>query len=186
MINKALEFTRKELVAYLGVPDADVIVNSPRTLFDQNNSPGAYISLVNVQEEAALRNLPHVERRQGQSHYVEPPVHLNLTLLFAFAFPNYDTSLIHLSKTVELFQGKRWFSAATQSGVNAVTFPATLEKLVFEIVNMNLEELNNLWGVLGGTYFPSVVYNVRLVKVQGVASAPAPEITTIQLDTVLR
>ncbi len=51
---------------------------------------------------------------------------------------------------------------------------------------MNFEELNNLWGVLGGAYFPSVVYKVRMVKVQLDATEPAPEITTIQLETVLR
>ena len=71
-------------------------------------------------------------------------------------------------------------------GPGANPFPASLEKLVFEMVNMNFEELNNLWGVLGGAYFPSVVYKVRMVKVQLDATEPAPEITTIQLETVLR
>jgi hypothetical protein len=184
MIAEAIEFIRRELRVHLGVSDEEVIVNSARTLVDMENPAGAYISVVNIQEEAALRNQPVVERRLGQAHYIEPPVYLNLYLLFAFEFVAYSTSLTHLSKTVELFQTKRWFAAATQTGPAAIPFPATLEKLVFEMVNMNFEELNNLWGVLGGAYFPSVVYKVRMVKVQFDATAPAPEITTIQLDTV--
>ncbi len=186
MIADAVEFIRKEVRKHLGVADDEVIINSARTLVEAENPPGAYICVVNVQEETALRNLPHVERRLGQSQYVEPPVYLNLYLLFAFEFSNYGASLTHLGKTVELFQSKRWYSAATQSGVGAIPFPVTLEKLTFEMVNMNFEELNNLWGVLGGAYFPSVVYKVRMVKVQLGDAEAAPEITAIQLDTVIQ
>jgi hypothetical protein len=185
VIADAIEFIRKEVRDHLGVADDEVIINSARKLVEEQNPPGAYISVVNVEEEPALRNLPHVERRLGQSQYVEPPVFLNLSLLFAFEFLTYSASLVHLGKTVELFQTKRWFGAATQSGPGANAFPASLEKLVFEMVNMNFEELNNLWGVLGGAYFPSVVYKVRMVRVQFDAAAPAPEITTIRLDTVI-
>lgn len=181
-----MEFIRKEVRDHLGVSDDEVIINSARRLVEDANPPGAYISLVNVQEERALRNSPHVERRLGQSTYIEPPVYLNLYLLFAFEFVAYDASLVHLSKTVELFQTKRWFSPATQTSAGANAFPATLEKLLFEMVNMNFEELNNLWGVLGGAYFPSVVYKVRMVKVQLDSATTAPEITTIELDTIIK
>ncbi|MFC5696185.1 DUF4255 domain-containing protein [Pseudomonas sp. GCM10022186] len=183
MIADAVEFIRKEVRSHLGVADAEVIANSARKLVEEASALGAYISLINVEEESTLRNTPHTERRLGQSRYVEPPVYLNLYLLFAFNFQNYSTSLVHLSRTIELFQHRRWFA---QSGPGATPFPATLEKLVFEMVNMNFEELNNLWGVLGDAYFPSVVYKVRLVKVQLDQAEPAPEITTIELDTVIK
>lgn len=186
MIADAVDFVRKEVRDHLGVADDEVVINSARRLVEDANPPGAYISLVNVEEETALRNTPHVERRSGHAEYVEPPVHLNLYLLFAFEFLTYSSSLVHLSKTVELFQNKRWFSAATQTAAGANAFPTTLEKLVFEMVNMNFEELNHLWGVLGGAYFPSVVYKVRLVKVQFDAATAAPEVTAIELDTVIK
>jgi hypothetical protein len=185
MIAAAVEFLRKELRDHLGVADDEVMLNSARRLAENNNPPGAYISLINVEEETALRNLPHVERRQGQLLRVEPPVHLNLCLLFAFEFQAYETTLAHLSKAVELFQLKRWFGPETQTGPNANAFPPELERLVLEMVNLDFEALNNLWGILGGAYFPSVVYRLRLIKVQADVTAPEPEITTIQLDTVL-
>ncbi|MNN16384.1 hypothetical protein D3C81_1295200 [compost metagenome] len=53
------------------------------------------------------------------------------------------------------------------------------------MVNMNFEELNNLWGVLGDAYFPSVVYKVRMVKVQLDEIEDAPEVTTIVLNQVI-
>jgi hypothetical protein len=185
MIGDAIEFIRKEVRKHLQLAPEEVIINSARKLVEQDNAAGAYISVVNVEEETALRNTPHAERRQGQTRYIQPPVHLNLYLLFAFEFQTYATSLVHLSKTIELFQNKRWFGPATQTGQGAIPFPPSLEKLVFEMVNMNFEELNNLWGVLGGAYFPSVVYKVRLVKVQAAGATDAPEITDIELETVI-
>lgn len=185
MIGDAIEFIRKEVRKHLQVADEEVIINSARKLVEENNALGAYISVVNVEEETALRNTPHAERRQGQLKYAEPPVYLNLYLLFAFEFQTYATSLVHLSKTIELFQSKRWFGQATQAGPGAIPFPAKLEKLVFEMVNMNFEELNNLWGVLGGAYFPSVVYKVRLVKVQAAGEIDAPEITDIKIEEIV-
>jgi Pvc16 N-terminal domain len=185
VIGDALDFTKKVVAAHLGIAVDEVQINSARKLADGENPAGAIISLINVQEEAALKNTSHVERRLGELKYIEPPVYVNLFLLFAFDFAAYPTSLTHLSKTIELFQAKRWFGPATQSGPGAVPFPATLEKLVFDMVNLNFEELNNLWGVLGGTYLPSAIYKVRLVKIQLQQDMAAPEVTTIQLDTAL-
>ncbi len=178
MIAQALEFIRKSVEEHLdGTPE--VVIDSARKLSKEENA-GAIITLVNVQEETVLRNTPHVERRNGQTHYIEPPVYVNLHLLFAFDFQSYATSLAHLSDTIELFQARRWFSAENSTPNNP--FPPSLEKLVVEIVNLGFEELNNLWGVLGGTYLPSVLCKFRLVKIQAGDLVEAPEITTIGLE----
>jgi hypothetical protein len=182
MLVPALEYVSKTLEKYIGDANVDVAINSARKLADQGNPAGIVISLINVQEETALKNTPNVRRTGPRTEYVEPPVHLNLYLLFAFDFAKYDTSLAHLAKTIELFQSRRWFSAENSSAANP--FPAELEKLSFEMVNLSFEELNNLWSVLGGTYLPSAVYKVRLVKVEAGARIAAPEITTIGLKLV--
>lgn len=195
MIFDSIEFIRKVLVNYLQVADDQVILNAARVLVTDSNKLGCYISVVNLEEEAALRNLPHTERRLGQLMRVEPPVHLNLYLLFAFEFQTYEASITHLGKTIELFQSHRFFGPETQTAPvgpgpihlpGEVQFPVGLERLIFEMVNMNFEALNNLWGILGGSHFPSVVYKVRMVRIEANASAPEPEITTIQLDVVAR
>jgi hypothetical protein len=182
MLVPALEYVRKTLEKYIGDANVDVSINSARKLADQGNPAGIVISLINVQEEAALRNTPNVRRTGIKTEYVEPPVHLNLYLLFAFDFAKYETGLAHLSKTIELFQSRRWFSAENSNAANP--FPADLEKLNFEMVNTSFEELNNLWSVLGGTYLPSAVYKVRLVRIEGGQRIEAPEITTIGLKLV--
>ncbi len=158
---------------YLGVTDAEASIESARRLNEAQNTEGAYITLINVEEETALRNLPHVERVAGETRRREPPAHLNLYLLFAFEFQTYAASLLRLSQTIEMFQSKRSFSQMNERPGNP--FPANLERLNFELYNLNFEALNNLWSVMGGAYFPSVVYKMRIIEVRATAStAPRP------------
>ena len=105
-------------------------------------------------------------------------------MLFSFEFMTYEMSLLHLSNTIGLFQEKRVYRADNAAPGNP--FPPGLEKLIFELHNMSFEALNNLWGVMGGAYFPSVVFKVRMVRIQRAQTAPADEITTIVQDTSLR
>ena len=41
-------------------------------------------------------------RNGPRAEYIEPPVFVNLYLLFAFEFGKYETSLAHLASTIEL------------------------------------------------------------------------------------
>ncbi|MBC7897141.1 MAG: DUF4255 domain-containing protein [Cytophagaceae bacterium] len=173
MIAAALDFICLELRTYLGVAEADVTAGAARMLAGPDRPPGVYLSVVNIHEDAALRSQPRVERG-GVSQRVGPPLHLNIDLLFAFEFPTYAASLAHLSKTIERFQLKPLFSSDTQAAPDATPLPVSIEKLVFEMVNVDFEDLHHLWGALGTAYLPSVLYRVRLVKAQASAEASAP------------
>jgi hypothetical protein len=184
MLNDAVSYVRREVVNYLGVPDTDVVAGDITALKDDANRQGLYLSLVNAELESTLRNNGHAIRQNNTVRYQEPPVFLNLYLLFAADFQDYGTGLLRLSQTIELFQSKPTFRADNASAANP--FPATLEKIIFDFCNLDFEHLNHLWGILGGAYLPSVVYKVRLVKVQRDVSMAAPEITTIQVVTNVR
>jgi len=184
MISDAMEYIRREVVAYLGIGNGDVVAGYIHLLKEDNTTRGLYMSLVNLEEEATLRNTSHAIRHPDNTvTYREPPLFLNVYLLFAANFSNYDTSLLRLSQTIELFQSKRMFEAANASAANP--FPITLEKLIFDFYNLNTEQLNNLWSVLGGAYLPSVVYKMRMVRVQRDESVSGPPITTIRVDSEL-
>jgi uncharacterized protein DUF4255 len=182
MINEGVDYIRREVRNYLQINDADVITDNVHVLKGENGAPeGVYLSVVNVREETALKNGDHYVRENNQLRHKEPPVHLNVYLLFAVAFSDYGQSLLRLSQVVELFQSKRVFTAENEAPANP--FPQSLEKLIFDFTSLNFEELNHLWGVLGGAYFPSVLYRVRLIKVQRNVSEAAPEVTAIGLGT---
>jgi Pvc16 N-terminal domain len=184
MINEAIEYIRREIRVVLGVDDTEVIAGNVHELKDSNNIRGLYLSLVNLEEESTLKNNNHYLRQNNDVRYQQPAIYLNLFLLFSFNFENYGTSLLRLSQVIELFQSKPVFIAENETVNNP--FPSTLEKLIFDFYNLNFEQLNHLWGILGGTYFPSVLYKVRLVKIQRDESIEAPEIITIQVNTTLQ
>ncbi|MFV1980219.1 MAG: DUF4255 domain-containing protein [Rhodothermia bacterium] len=182
MIDEAIGYLRREVRDYLGVSDAEVILENAHVLKEANNAGGVYISLVNVEEEATLKNSEHFVRINNTIEYKEPAIFVNLYLLFSFEFGAYSTTLLRLSQTIERFQSKRLFNAAGASATNP--FPAGLDKLIVDYHNLGFEQLNHLWGIQGGAYFPSLLYKIRLVKVQRDESAAGPEVTTIQIDAL--
>jgi hypothetical protein len=184
MINEAVEYIRKEIRDFVNLVDGDLYPGHIHVLKENNQAHGVYISLVNIEKENTLANIAHYIRENGVTHYKEPPVFLNLYMLLAFNFQDYGTSLLRLSKTIELFQNKPVFSSENQRATNP--FPKVLKKIIFDIYNLDFEQLNHLWGVLGCSYFPSVLYKVRLVKVQHDDSLQGPEITTIEVETFLK
>lgn len=185
MISDTLDYIRLEIRDHLNVQDAEVSLGHLHSLTETANNPGVRISLVNVTEESTLRNMPHsVRNPSGQIEYQEPPVHLNLFIVMAFDFGNYQTDMIRLSETLELFQSKRFFDRGNQRPENP--FPAILQRLIFDLHSSDFEQLNHLWGVMGGTYFPSLIYRVRLVRIQSEERVAGPHITTLQVDTGFR
>ncbi|HBH22410.1 MAG TPA: hypothetical protein DDY13_03205 [Cytophagales bacterium] len=80
-----------------------------------NNSNGledkVIATLVNMQEEKVLKNLPAYAIQQADKVvYENPPVILNLYLLFTATNTNYNKALVYLAYVVAFFQGKRIFS----------------------------------------------------------------------------
>ena len=181
MIEKVIGYLRREVRNNLGVSDAEVTIGSVHTLRDDNHLRGVYISLVNIEEDYTARSTPHFGRQDGTTRTEDPPISLNLYLLFSFDFEDYEVSLARLSSTIEFFQSKPIFTAGNASPTNA--FPSTLERLTLEIHNLNLEQLNHMWGMFGGSYLPSVLYRIRLSQVPRDASTETPAVTSAEAET---
>ena len=64
------------------------------------------LSLVNIEEEKRLKNTPPYKKQNGEVEFINPPVYVNLYLLFSANFDNYNNALIRLSRVIEFFQGK--------------------------------------------------------------------------------
>lgn len=126
------------------------------------------ITLLRLEEESTLKNSPHVKVNENKTEYRNPPVHLNLYLLIAANFKNYDTSLISISKVIEFFQGKKVFTSSnTVYNRDNVAFEILDDfRFILEIYSPSFEELNNIWGTLGGRQMPSVIYKVQLIQIE--------------------
>ena len=177
MISQALTLIITQLNHYIPSPVANVdeVVLGNIAL---NELPGqdeikdkVVISLVNVEEESTLKNTLTYRKAMDKVSYTEPPVHLNLYLLFAAHYPEaYKTALIRLSEVIRFFQSRKTFSipkAQPLSEVLDLTDPDTLELyLTLELYTMTFEQINHLWGALGGKQMPFVLYKARLVTIQ--------------------
>lgn len=127
----------------------------------EENADKIIISLVNVDREDVLRNGRTYSEVNGITTKHNPIIYLNLFLLFSANFNSYPNGLTYLSSVITFFQGKNIFDQQ-----NTVGLPNMVEKLIFDMHSINLEYLNHLWGVLGGKYYPSVLYKVRLVPIK--------------------
>lgn len=89
-----------------------------------------------------------------------PPVRVSLHIVFAANFPdpNYREALRFISLVLEFFQGHGTFDRS-----NAPGLPPGLDKLTFELADLDYQEMNNLWSLIGAKYIPSLVYKVRML-----------------------
>lgn len=130
------------------------------------------ISLVNIREEKTLKNLPFSRANDVtlRTEYFNPPINANLFLLFSATANDYSKALKYLSRIIRFFQAKNIF---THLNTNEVT-DATLTdydrmgefKIIMDLYSPSFEELNHLWGTLGGKQYPSVLYMLRMVELK--------------------
>lgn len=125
------------------------------------------MSLVNVEEDKLSKSPDNFTVIPMQKTiYKNPKMYLNVYILFAInkdygsttetADPYKDLSLI-----VQCFQRKNLFTPE-----NSPSLPSIFDRLYLELVSLSFEQLNHLWGVLGGKYIPSVLYKVRVIGIE--------------------
>jgi len=181
MIFEALSIIRTELGVYIenlgdGGTRRDVVLGNI-SLLESNETESikdkVVITLVNAEEESALKNSNGIYRTNGVGgvSIENPPLCLNLYLLFSANWPDgYDTAIQRLSNIIEFFQGNNIFTI--QNSPNSVdaldaTAPEVIElRLILNMYTMTFEQINHLWGSLGGKQIPFVMYKMRLVKVR--------------------
>ena len=62
-------------------------------------------------------------------------------------------------------------------------FPDGVEQLAFDLHSMPIDELNHLWGTLGSSYLPSVLYRVRTVPIQKQDTELAAQVTSVEVQS---
>ncbi|GAA0191331.1 hypothetical protein GCM10009122_53730 [Fulvivirga kasyanovii] len=114
------------------------------------------ITLANVQQES-------VNTRPNSVSILEAPVNINIhTLISAyFVEDNYQDSFKYLSGVISFFQSNKVFNHQNTPGLDP-----GIDKITFEISNLDIQALSQLWGIVGGKYLPSILYKVRMVPIK--------------------
>lgn len=179
MIRHALTLLQSELNGYIisipGNNATDYVAPGNVALLEGDPPPTdleekVIIGMVNVEEESVFKNLPNFTKTaNGAVRYQNAPVYLNLYLLFVSNFKDYSTSLAHLSEVIQFFQGKKSFNLknapAFQNGADLPDPDLADLQLILDLYTMTFEQINHLWGSLGGKQKPFVLYKARLVKI---------------------
>ena len=124
------------------------------------------LSLLNIEEDAAMRNPMIKKRVDGDKVYTQKPgISLNLAIIFIANFPNdYISELNYITKIIEFFQQKDTFTIPSTPGLKKQD--RYVEELVFKLSTTRAEEQNHIWSLLGIKYMPSVMLSVSKIIIQ--------------------
>lgn len=201
MIGQALKLLRDELSSYISlnsgpgdtITQDDIILHNIALMESEAGadlSNKVVLTLVNTEEESTLKNFSNIVKTINGTKYVEPPVFLNLYVLISATLGQdladaYEFALNRLSLIIQFFQSKKTFTVKN-SPFTSISIDTTISaevkaslRLNVELYTLTFEQINHLWGSLGGKQVPSAMYKVRLVKIQEETGETAPLIEEI-------
>jgi len=118
--------------------------------------------LANIQHETTISTYNPTVPAKGGDRYVvvTPPLYIDLFVLFYANFydKNYREGLGMISRTISFFQQNPWFNHDNLPGLDPI-----IDKLTFEMTNLDVTDLNYLMGLIGTKYLPSAYYKVRMI-----------------------
>lgn len=169
MIDQVLNAVVGLLNDHIGNTEPEVLlgnlslIESSQQGTETNITDRVVVSVINIQEENILRNNPsnrQVFDNMGLPRGVarNPGIYLNIFLLIGANKEQYSIGLQRISQVISFFQTNSIFTEAEIPGLTA----SGLDKIMFDLHSTSFEELNQLWGIMGGKYMPSVVYKMRL------------------------
>jgi len=173
MIHSALQFIEKEVNAYFDARFGQttqkwVTLGNPAKLNDDPGGgggntakTGVVFGIVNLEEDRISKSPDNYRKVNDKIEYKNPKIFLNLFVLFSVNKADYLQSLKELSLVIQFFQQKFYFDTD-----NSPSLDQKIDKLLMELHSLNFEQLNHLWGVLGGKYIPSVLYKMRVVGIE--------------------
>lgn len=176
MIYETLQILKEQLEEYLNNAGfGKNVVLDNIALWDPNGQGNSskidkkvVITLLKIEEEPTMKNSMNYRINNNKTEYKNPPVHLNLYVLISSNFDDYDNSLRSISKVIQFFQGKKVFTSAnTVYNRTNVSFDVLDSfKFILELYSPGFEELNYVWGTLGGRQLPAAIYRIQLIKIE--------------------
>jgi len=189
MIVDALSFVKDQINAFsAGGPQVEfgnVSRYNTGENFSEDLQNKILLSVVNIEEDTVVRHVQHYRKENNQILFKNPPVYINMYLLFAATHLDYPSALLSLETVILFFQKNWFFSVENSAALEAYnqTHSAKIEKIAFEIYNLPLEQVAQLWGALGGHLMPSIIYKMRMLPLDNPEGTAGETIREIRVDT---
>lgn len=195
MIYESLAILRAELENYIRLNSTIVSTEDEVVLGNIALSEGAgaaaitnklVLTLLKIEEDPSLKNGP--TRIFDGTRYIKEnrPIHSYAYILITAHYPGtYANALKRLTATLKFFQGKSIFTHANSPLLEMEDVEGIDEfKMTLELVSPSFEQLNHIWGMMGGKSHPAVLYKARLLVIKRDAPQDFEEpITHIIINT---
>lgn len=173
-----IAFLKKDLNTFIankiGTNGDFVVAANLNNIIDDKNAAAdkIVISIVSIEEDKMLKAPDNYVKVNNEITYRKPPVWLNIICLFTFYTKDTESyqGIDMLENVVQYFQSKPRIDKI--SAVVPANYPPGLEEVRAEFVSLNYEQTNDLWGLFGGKYHPSVVYKFKTIPVDNADITP--------------
>lgn len=176
MVFEVIQIIAEQVNSYLDeiglektvVAENIAFLESQNEIVSGNLEDKVALTLINLDEEATLKNFPNHSIENAKTIYKNSVINLNLYLLFSANRNIYINSLNDISKIIAFFQGKRLFTQANTIYNRNNIAMANIDNFRFsvELYTPTFEELNYIWGTLGGKQLPSALYKVSMIQIE--------------------
>jgi hypothetical protein len=170
MIGAALTYLRDKVNTHLQHGETDS--GQPLVVFiegDKNDplsiqSGRVNILVVNVEEERELRGAnPYYDER---SQRINPNIPLTISALFIARFNDYPTSWNYLTDIIRFFQSHPVLEREDNQSQSSNNMPEGIESLRCEMISLNFQQQNEVWGALRITQHPALLYKIKLITLR--------------------
>lgn len=201
MLRTALEFLSDELNAYLKRKDATNFGNEDIVIISSLMSPdGTFavvsdggdvskiiVTLINLEEDRTLDSQYNYRNTDDKIQVINPPINLNVFVLFSVFASNYATALRLLSYIIAFFQANQVFDSDQYPHINAKADDdkpwQKVGRMLVTLYSTTFEQQNNLWAALGAKYMPNVIYKIRTMSfIDFEPKMEAPPITEVTIS----
>ena len=186
MIGAALTYLRDKVNTHL--QDGETDSGQPLVVFIEGDkidplniqSGRVNILVVNVEEERELRGAnPYYDER---SQRINPDIPLTISALFIARFNDYPTSWNYLTDIIRFFQSHPVLERADNQAQSSNNMPEGIESLRCEMISLNLQQQNEVWGALRITQHPALLYKIKLITLRD----PHPQSSEITKNVIVK
>ncbi len=174
MIGNTMQFIAKqlnnELLRKLKLPAGQkkVIVSSilhPDGSMAVKDKNVIVLTLINIIEDSAAKNIKVSSGgTEASSLSSSPPIFLQLDIMISAYFE--ETANIEgmnvLFMIIQYLQDNPLWSHHSFSGL-----PSGMDKINFQMVSLDFQQLYHLWSTMGVNYMPSALYRMKMITLAG-------------------
>jgi len=170
LIGSALTYLRDKVNTHL--QDGETDSGQPLVVFIEGDkidplniqSGRVNILVVNIEEERELRGAnPYYDELNQR---INPNIPLTISALFIARFNDYPTSWNYLTDIIRFFQCHPVLERTDNQSQSSNNMPEGIESLRCEMISLNFQQQNEVWGALRITQRPALLYKIKLITLR--------------------